>query len=747
MSYDLANDADNLAGPRLPGISPNNLRRAKKVALGLTALVVVVLVLWWVRGAYTDWLWFDRLGLGSVFIKIFFLKTWLFIGGTLVAGATLCLNLFVSVRYSQGPTTRNLGADTSRLIRASIFGVAGLAVLIGSPIFGAVAAGRWETFLLYFNKVSFGVTDPQFGLDVSFYVVTLRMLHFIQGWFMGLFIASIVASLFLYAAVYALRGVKLVVAPRMLKHVAILGALLMVSIALGHVLDVYELVFSSNGAVFGATYADIHARIPALWLMTAIAAVAAFGFVISNYYGGLRLMAGAFSLWLIVVVLANFVYPGLFQRFQVEPDEFTREAPYIERNLEGTRTAYGLDNFNEIEFQAKSELDPKVLAEDRPTLDSLRLWDLQPLLDAYNQLQFIGLYYNFPNMDSDRYLIDGELRQVLLAAREIDSGNLPADAQNWVNRKLQYTHGYGVAMSPAMGLSPGEGRPEYLLQDIPIKGDILLNRPEIYYGETPASFAIVNTAMREVDPEAEYQNYQGEGGVPLNSSWRRFLYAWQFGDINIFLSDQVSAESKILYHRRIADRVGTIAPFLRLDPDPYPVLGEEGKVWWLQDAYTTTDRYPYSTRLGLTSPSLAGDHGPLSYIHNSVKVVIDAYNGGVQYYVMEPDEPLIKMYRRAFPDLFQDLEEMPSDLRGHLRYPLLQFSAQSQVDLRYHVTDSLVFFNQAEQWGIPLETRFGKRGVQVTPAYLLLKLPGEKTEEFVLTLPFTLAAQKKNLVG
>ncbi len=251
MSYDLTNDAENPSGQRVPGISPNNLRRVRRVSLGLTALVMVILVLWWVRSSYTDWLWFDQLGLGSVFTKILFLKAWLFIGGSLVAGGTICLNLFLTVRYSQGQSTRNLRGDTSRLIWASIIGGAGLAVLIGSPIFGAVAAGRWETFLLYFNKVSFGVPDPQFGLDVSFYVVTLRMLHFIQGWFMGLLIASIVLSLLLYAVVYALRGIKLVVAPRMLKHMAVLGALLMTSVALGHVLDVYEQVFSGNAQYSG----------------------------------------------------------------------------------------------------------------------------------------------------------------------------------------------------------------------------------------------------------------------------------------------------------------------------------------------------------------------------------------------------------------------------------------------------------------------------------------------------------------
>ena len=365
------------------------------------------------------------------------------------------------------------------------------------------------------------------------------------------------------------------------------------------------------------------------------------------------------------------------------------------------------------------------------------MWDAAPLLAAYNQLQFMELYYNFVNTDSDRYVVDGRLQQVLIAARELDQERLPADAQNWVNQRLQYTHGYGVSMTPATGYTLGEGRPEYFIRNIPIDSVLPVTRPEVYYGESPIEFAIVNSGMREVNPGTEAWNYDGAGGVPLDSYPRRLLYALRFADVNIALSDQVTGSSRIQFHRHVRERVKTIAPFLKLDQDPYPVLDKAGKLWWIQDAYTVTDGYPYATRV---------DAG-FNYIRNSVKAVIDAYNGSVTLYVVDPEDPLLQIYRNGLPDLFRPFEEMPADLQPHIRYPVTLFSAQAEMYLRYHVTDPQVFFNQAEQWDIPLETRLGKDGVRVTPAYLLVPLPGEDREEFILQMPFSPAGEKKNLVG
>ena len=737
MSFDLTNDSDEPESPNLPGVSAVVLRRMRNGCITAVSLIFAFLVLWWLRAVYTDLLWYDELGYQGVFTKILVMKIWLFVGGTAVTAAALIVNVYFTFRFSRGPSTLPVTEETMRLLRALLVVAVVITVLTAAPVFGSAAAGRWEVFLLFLNKVSFGVSDAEFGQDLSFFIVTVRMLNFVQAWVMGTLIVSVVMSLLLYAGIYGLRGLNFFLAPRMLKHIGILGGLLMLSIASGHVLAIYDLVLSSGGLVAGAGYTDIHARIPVLWLMTAIATLGAAAFFASHYFGGLRLMAGAFSLWVIMVLLANLAFPALFQRFQVDPNQFEREQVYIDRNIEATRAAYQLDQVEQVALPAVGDIDADVVANNLPVIENIRLWDVEPLQDAYNQLQFMELYYNFLNMDSDRYILDGKLHQVLLAARELDPENLPADARNWVNRRLQYTHGFGLAMSPATGFTPEEGRPEFFIQDIPIRGEIPIERPEIYYGESPAPFAIVNSLAPEIDPSGSDLHYRGEGGVDLGGTFRRLAYAWQFADINILLSDQISSGTKIQYRRQISGRVKALAPFLTMDEDPYPVVDGSGKLWWLQDVFTTTDRYPYST---LT------DSG-FNYIRNSVKAVVDAFSGEVSIYVMDPNDPLLQMYRRAFPELFLDFDEMPSELQAHIRYPNGLFSVQAEMYLRYHVTDTQVFFNQADQWAIPEDSRFGRRGVEVHPSYLMLQMPGGDSEEFVLMLPFSPAGEKKNLVG
>ena len=737
MSFDLTNDSDEPESPNLPGVSAVVLRRMRNGCITAVSLIFAFLVLWWLRAVYTDLLWYDELGYQGVFTKILVMKIWLFVGGTAVTAAALIVNFYFTFRFSRGPSTLPVTEETMRLLRALLVVAVVITVLTAAPVFGSAAAGRWEVFLLFLNKVSFGVSDAEFGQDLSFFIVTVRMLNFVQAWVMGTLIVSVVMSLLLYAGIYGLRGLNFFLAPRMLKHIGILGGLLMLSIASGHVLAIYDLVLSSGGLVAGAGYTDIHARIPVLWLMTAIATLGAAAFFASHYFGGLRLMAGAFSLWVIMVLLANLAFPALFQRFQVDPNQFEREQVYIDRNIEATRAAYQLDQVEQVALPTVGDIDADVVANNLPVIENIRLWDVEPLQDAYNQLQFMELYYNFLNMDSDRYILDGKLRQVLLAARELDPENLPADARNWVNRRLQYTHGFGVVMSPAIGFTPEEGRPEFFIQDIPIRGEIPIERPEIYYGESPAPFAIVNSLAPEIDPSGSDLHYRGEGGVDLGGTFRRLAYAWQFADINILLSDQISSGTKIQYRRQISGRVKALAPFLTMDEDPYPVVDGSGKLWWLQDAFTTTDRYPYSTFTG----------SGFNYIRNSVKAVVDAFSGEVSIYVMDPNDPLLQMYRRAFPELFLDFDEMPSELQAHIRYPNGLFSVQAEMYLRYHVTDTQVFFNQADQWAIPEDSRFGRRGVEVHPSYLILQMPGGDSEEFVLMLPFSPAGEKKNLVG
>ena len=734
MSYDLTNDADGSPTPPLPGISARHLRwiiRWGSVALGVAA---VGLLVWWLVYFYTNLVWFDTLGFQGVFARIALVKALLFFMGATISGSFIAINCVQVVKLAWGPSSLPVNADVLRLLLALVGLAVVLTVLVAAPIFGTSAAGQWETMFLLFNRVSFGLADPVFNEDYSFYMVTLPAMNFLKNWMLGLFITGIVSSMTLYLAMFGLRGVNLVITPRMLRHVALMGVTLMITLALHHLLSLFELVNSEGGEVYGATYTDVNARVPALWLLAVIALLAAAGMALSVYYRGLRLIAASFSLWAIMALLAGVVFPLAFQRVQVSPNAFAREEPFIARNIEATRAAYQLDQISVNLYPADGKLDAAAIRDNQDTLDNIRLWDLGPLRDAYNQLQFMELYYNFLNMDSDRYEVDGRVRQVLISAREL---TLPENAQNWVNQRLQYTHGYGVAMSPATDFTPGDGRPEFFIQDIPISGKLPVTRPELYYGESPTDFAVVNTSLTEVNPDADYEGYAGAGGVPLTSILRRVAFAARLGDVNLLLSDRIVPDSRLQYRRQIAHRVGAVAPFLKLDRDPYPVLDEQGKLWWIQDAYTTTHRYPYST------PSEDG----YNYIRNSVKVTVDAYNGTVAFYVIDPADPLAQMYRGAFPELFQDISEMPTGLREHIRYPIGLFSTQSQVYLRYHVTDPQVFFNQAEQWAIPLETRIQKTGVEVVPSYLQLKLPGETSEEFVLLLPLTPAGEKKNLVS
>ena len=737
MSHELINDSDPVPGPPLPGLTEARYALVRRWMLLLLILGAVIAAVWFSINVYADYLWYDQLGYGQIYLYITLIKTSLFIIGGLLAATLTALNISIVLPLAMGPVSRPLPIDFLRLclalLRLFIYSV----LVIVGLIFGSLANDSWQQVILLLNQVPFGVTDPQFGRDVSFYLINLQILRTAQGWFLSLFITTIVISVVLYGSIYLLRGLNFVLTPRTLRHLATLGIFLMLTLAFHHVLSTYELVLSEGGVVTGATYSDVHARIPVYWFLAGISVLAAAGFAASTRYAGLRLMAGAFSLWLLMFLIAGVLYPALFQRFRVSPDEFAREQPYIQRNLDATRSAFGLDGVETSEFSVVDTLSEAAFQENRDTIEGIRLWDAAPLQDAYNQLQFMELYYVFLNMDSDRYEVNGRLQQVLIAARELNPDELPVDARNWVNQRLQYTHGYGVSMTPATGYTLGEGRPEYFIKDIPITGPLPVTRPELYYGESPIEFAIVNSGMNEINPGSQSWNYDGDGGVPLSSYFHRLLYSLKFGDVNIVLSDQVIPGSRIQFRRHVRERVKAVAPFLKLDEDPYPVLDGSGKLWWIQDAYTVAENYPYSTRT---------ENG-LNYIRNSVKVVVDAYSGAVVLYVVDAEEPLLKIYRNAFPSLFQPFSEMPEDLQPHIRYPIALFSAQAQMYLRYHVTDSQVFFNQAEQWDIPLETRLGKRGVRVTPSYLIMRLPGEDDVEFVLLMPFSPAGQKRNLVG
>ena len=732
-------------------IRERSVKLIARVAVAIVSLILIVVLLSVVKGIYTDLLWFGSLDFRSVYTKILWTRVWLFFVGTIVAAILLAANLYLAFRFSRGESILAVPLEVYRLARSGVIAGTVVVALVMSVVFGFVAQGRWETFLVYFNRVPFGIEDPQFHKDMSFHVAVMPMFHFIQGWFMGLVIAILVAVVALYLAIFALRGIKLTITPKITGHVAILGAFLMLTIAAAHYLDIFELVFSGRGAAPGAGYTDVNARLPVLWLLVAIALVSAAGFVLSNFYGGQRLIIASFSLWAVLAVLAGGIYPTLFQRVRVRPNEFTREEQYIDRAIQFTRAAYQLDVIEEKQFAYTEDVTAETIENNPETISNIRLWDHRPLRQTYNQIQTFRQYYTFVGVDVDRYRFpDGDFRQVMLSARELSPEDLELDAQNWVNRKLAYTHGFGVAMSPVTDYTE-EGRPEFFLKNVPPEdplGRLKVSRPEVYYGENTKGFVIVNSETEEFDfpgPEGipQFTNYAGIGGVKIGSFLRRIAYSWQLLDFNILISGQITGESRVQYRREIQDRVSTIAPFLHLDSDPYLVLGDTGRMWWIQDAYTTTDRYAYSQNLLL---------GDFNYIRNSVKVVIDAYNGTVHFFIIEPEDPLIQIYDKAFPDMFKDfdrIDELDTGLRDHIRYPIDLFAAQAEINLRYHMRNPQDFFLREDLWATAREVFETSINTQdIEPYYIIMKLPGEEEEEFVLLLPFTPGGvEKKNMVG
>ena len=703
------------------------------------------------RGVYTDWLWFNNLGFLDVFTTILWTRTWLFIAGAAVFGAMITVNVVLAHRHARGESVLPLPEDTLRwLARLLVVGFV-LGAIVMTVIFGFVAASRWDQVLRLLSSTQFGIDDPVFHNDVSFFVFTLPILELVQGWFLGAFITLFAVSLIVYQAHFALRGMPIGMTNWVRGHLAVLGALIFFDLAFKHILDRFGTVFSTGGAVFGATYADVNARVPALLLVTAIAVAAGVLLLVSLLPAlrgsrGTRLILGAVGLWVAAAVLGGNVYPSFVQRFTVEPNELEKEKPFIVRNIEFTRIAFGIESrpdlgiegIEERNYEATGEVTREEVQANLSTVYNVRLWDPSPLMDIYNQIQHLRLYYNFKDVDVDRYDINGEYRQVILGARELYPENLPPEAQRWVNQKLQFTHGYGVAASPVTEFTD-EGRPEFFVKDVPPTGDIEITRPEIYYGENTMEYVIVNTNTEEFDHPTEedvpaYVRYQGRGGVNLSSYLRKVVYAWQLGDVNILISGEITSESKIQYNRQIQERISKVAPFLMLDRDPYLVV-EEGRLLWVQDAYTVSSKYPYSRPF----------NDDFNYIRNSVKVVVDAYHGDIEFYVMDPADPIVQTYREIFPVLFKDLGEMSPFLLSHLRYPEDLFSIQAELFLQYHMTDPTVFFNKEDQWSIPLEISFGAQQ-PMKPYYVIMKLPGEEKAEFVLILPFT-PAEKPNMVA
>lgn len=707
------------------------------IAAALVGLWVLASV---ATNIYTDYLWFQEVGYVSVFLRIISARVGLFVIGALLFVGLLLANVYLARRFSPDKDDAvplpNVPADAVVWLRHLLGLGIGAGAVILAIIFGVAAASSWEQALRFWNSLPFGVTDPLYNKDVSFYIFSLPFFRFTQGWLLAGVIVSAVASLAIYSINFALGGFRFDLTPAIRAHLSGLGAAFFLLLAWGYWFEIYELVYSDRGAAYGASYADVNARLPVLRLLIGIAFVAGGVLVYNVFRQSVRIPLIAAGVWIGVVILGTGVYPAVVQRFQVEPNEFAKEQQFIEYTIDMTRKAYALDRIDIQPHEVATALDSNVLANNPLTVNNIRLWDHRPLESLYNQIQFFELYYAFEDIDVDRYIVDGEYRQVMVGAREITGP--PPDAQTWVNQKLQYTHGYGIAMSPATEFTE-KGEPEFFIEDIPSTGLLPVTVPQIYYGELTDEYVVVNTEQDELDHPGEngpvYQSYAGSGGILLDSSLKRLLFSWRLGDLNLLVSGAIKPDSRLLFIRGIQDRVQHIAPFLTLDRDPYMIVDDDGRLFWIQDAYTRTSRYPYS------EPFTADTN----YVRNSVKVVIDAYNGTSDFYIADEDDGMIQTFDSMFPGLLKPFADMPPVVRDHLRYPQDFFETQSQMYLKYHMTDNQVFYNEEDLWGRPVETFLGN-SIPMEPYYVMMRLPDGEREEFMLIFPFT-PFERPNLAG
>lgn len=711
----------------------------RKVLLVLLVVLFMLFVLFMLlSGFYTDLLWFQSLGLTSVFWTAIKAKVGVFLVFSLLFLLFFLINLLIARKLS-GWGGFFLPDQQYYITSGMVNVVVVVAALILSLMNGLGAIGQWDTMLRYLNQRPFGVLDPIFSQDVAFYVFTLPVYSFLRGWLMEVLMLALLgsAALYLVSQLASWKQFSLWLTRKASLHLAVLGALLLLVVAWGYKLSAFELLYSSQGVAFGASYTDVHARLLAynlsFWAVILCVLLLLGGVAAKRPW----ILAVGGGLWLVVALGLGGVYPAFMQQFEVQPNELFKERPYIEYNIDLTRRAYGLDQIQEFDFGSVAELTAEALAEAEPTIRNIRLWDHRPLRDTYAQIQEIRLYYEFMDVDVDRYHLDGTYRQVSLSAREMATDQLPS--RTWVNEHLQFTHGYGLAMSPVNEVTP-EGLPELLVRDLPPRTPpgLEITRPELYYGEKTDNYVFVNSTIEEFDYPSGDQNitstYEGEGGVILDSPLKRAAFAYRFGDVAVVLSEYLTPESRMMIYRNIHHRVRQVAPFLLFDADPYLVI-VDGRLLWLQDAYTVTSMYPYSQPY----------HDRFNYIRNSVKVAIDAYNGDMIFYMVDDQDPLIQTYAAIFPDLFSPLDEMPDALRAHVRYPEGLFIIQAHMNNAYHMLDSTVFYNQEDLWAVAHEIYAGS-DQPMEPYYVTMKLPGEEKEEFILMQPFT-PAGKQNMVA
>ena len=749
----------------------------------IVAAVLLIAFAAGIAGYMEQWLWMRQVDYARIFWTLLSAQFGMFASAFVFAFLYVWLNLRRTSKNGTdfpggGQAAMPAGSFTDHgraqpkiefppgVLRMAIAAVsAGVAV-----IFAVRFYADWDTWLRFRYGGSFGLADPLFGVDVGFYVFHLPFYVLLQSSLTLLTVLTLVMVLPAYAFLGLLRvdrSVRIAADDRVTSHLSVLLSILAGNFAWGFYLDHYALVYSTLGVVYGAGYAADHVTRFTLWIMLGVSALACALLAANVFRPRFRILvlAGGAGVYVILWAVAVWLVPIVFQQLFVQPSELKLETPYLKSYIEFTRKAYQLDSIQETIYPALADLTPEVLARNQDTIQNIRLWDSRPLLETYQQTQAIRLYYQFYKIDTDRYHLADGYHQVMLSTREL-SAKLPEKAQTWVNEYLQFTHGYGVVMN-FVSRTTGGGFPQYLLENVPAESDfgLSITQPSIYYGQSMSGYRIVSTDIKEFDyPKGNnnvYTSYSGKGGIPLDSFWKRILFAFTKADVNILLTSYLKPESRIQIYRDVRERVAQIAPFLKLDRDPYAVLSA-GKLYWIQDAYTISNRFPYANpqratrygtavdqRLGTASagdaetPDAAGAEPDtmaafdgLNYIRNSVKVLVDMYDGSVRFYVMDPKDPVLAAYRKAFPDVFRDLGELSPDLRSHLRYPEDLFAVQADQYSTFHMTDPQVFYNREDLWAAPKE-KYAGQVLPMEPYYILMKLPGSSKLEYLLMTPFT----------
>ncbi|MDC0831699.1 hypothetical protein AY599_23120 [Leptolyngbya valderiana BDU 20041] len=732
------------------------MKPRQKLFVSIAAILLVgLLVSGTLVHLLTESWWFDSVGFSQVFWRRVQWQIIAWTVGFVGCGAILWVNYRIAMYVTRYRLFRALAESSTWSPYAKQLPnvVAGFLTVFISLSVAASASAEWETILKFLNASEFGTTDAIFDRDLSFYLFGLPFYEVLQNGLLSIAVISLAIAIAVYAFKGEIgigRGWTHLVSGGARVHLSSLLAIVAVLLAIGFWLQRYELLYSNDGVVFGAGYTDVNARLPAYGVMSFATIALAVLCVVTLWQHSFALPLFGVVISFLVWIVVGGIYPWAIQSFVVEPNELAKEKPYVANNIEATRQAYGLDSVERFDYPVESNLDRATLEANSSTVDNIRLWDYRPLLSTYRQLQEIRLYYRFSDVDLDRYTLDDlGYRQVMLAPRELSYAQVPQQAKTWVNQRLKYTHGYGLVMSPVNRVTP-DGLPEFFIQDIPPVSNISLDveQPRIYYGEETETYIFTGTTTPEFDyPKGEenaFNNYDGKGGVPMGSWGRRLAYAFDRSSLKILISGYFDSNSRIHYHRQILDRIRTVAPFLRFDGDPYITL-IDGKPQWIVEGYTISDRYPYSkpvVRSDNAASLLSQQNlrnivaGEVNYLRNSVKIAIDAYDGTMQFYVVDETDPVLQTYRNIFPDLFVERSAVSDTIASHFRYPLDLFAIQAQMYLSYHMDNPEVFYNREDLWRFPTEVYEGNQQT-VQPYYIIMRLPEESQEEFVLILPFT----------